>query len=131
VVHIGQGRDGFTRQSHGGSGKTNSDKGDRSPDRVRGEMESGGDPVSARAFPQALSAGPTRTREEPKVSPFVTALSCRTHACAGGTNASHRREVTAKGTTLSPLPQPGDVRPEIYPATGFGIGGGDKEGQVR
>ena len=28
VVHIGQGRDGFTRQSYRGCGKTNREKGD-------------------------------------------------------------------------------------------------------
>ena len=55
MVHIGQGRDGFTRQIYRGCGKTNRDKADRSQDRFRVEMESCGDPVSARAFPQALT----------------------------------------------------------------------------
>ena len=53
--NIGQGRDGFTRQIYRGCGKTNRDKGDRSQDRFRVEMEICGDPVSARAFPQALT----------------------------------------------------------------------------
>jgi len=44
----------FTRQSCRGCDKANRDKGDRSPDRFRGEMESCGDPVSAWAFPQAM-----------------------------------------------------------------------------
>jgi hypothetical protein len=48
------------RSSHRGCGKTNREKGDRSPDRFRGEMESCGNSVSARAFPQALSVGTSR-----------------------------------------------------------------------